>query len=799
MLENYNGNGNGNGHAVVNGMLHQQHETEKGFDLRKLLDKVISNWFWFLLCVIAGIGLSWLYLRYATPDYKVNAKILIQDDQKGGDSPEKAVLDQLQIFNSKSNVDNEMEILKSRSLMEKTVKDLQLNVSYWLEGRLKTAEQFSKLPFTVQWTNLKDSLPDAQYIIKPLSESKVHISAEGVIDKDISWNEPVKLPEGVMKVIRQQNNNLIAENYIVRVVALDKAVGLYRSKLQVSIPNKQVSTIDLTLTSTIPEKGELILQELINAYMQLSVDSKNRIADSTIAFVDNRLSLVSRELTDVEKGIQNFKQDNQLADLSEQAKLLIASTGDFSRQLTEQQVKLSVVESLEKYINDDTNNKRIVPSSLVLEDPNFVSIIGKYNSLELERERLLMSSTPSNPVVKNIDDQLVSLRGDLKSNLSSFKTGIQTSIGQLQQRSGAIDRKIQQVPAKERVFLDYSRQQAVKQELYLFLLKKREESAISKSSNLAGVRIIDQAKSDALPYMPKRALIYLVGMILGVIFPSIGLYLRDVLSRRVINKLDITGNTPVPVLAEIGHTDDKTMVIISKDAVNPVAEQFRALRTNLQFVLKNEKEKVILLTSSMSGEGKSFVATNLAAVLSLSGKKVLLMEMDLRKPKVSEKLGLSNRSGFSTYSIGKTSLDELIRPSGINDNCWIITSGPIPPNPAELLLTDKTKDLFSTLRARFDYIVIDAPPVGLVTDAQLLGYFADATLFLVRQGYTFKQQLQISKDLYTSRKMPNMNIIVNDVTTGKGYGYSYGYGYGYGYNTAPRKGISDRIKVMFGK
>lgn len=799
MLENYNGNGNGNGHAVVNGMLHQQHEPEKGFDLRKLLDKVISHWFWFLLCIIAGIGLSWLYLRYATPDYKINAKILIQDDQKGGDSPEKAVLDQLQVFNSKSNVDNEMEILKSRSLMEKTVKDLQLNVSYWLEGRLKTAEQFSKLPFTVQWTDLKDSLPDAQYVIKPLSESKVHISAVGVIDKDISWNEPVKLPEGVMKVVRQHNNNLIPENYIVRVVALDKAVGLYRSKLQVSIPNKQVSTIDLTLNSTIPEKGELILQELINAYMQLSVDSKNRIADSTITFVDKRLFLVSRELTDVEKGIQNFKQENQLADLSEQAKLLIASTGDFSRQLTEQQVKLSVVESLEKYINDDTNNKRIVPSSLVLEDPNFVSIIGKYNSLELERERLLMSNTPSNPVVKNIDDQLVSLRGDLKSNLSSFKTGIQTSIDQLQQRSGAIDRKIQQVPAKERVFLDYSRQQAVKQELYLFLLKKREESAISKSSNLAGVRIIDQAKSDALPYMPKRALIYLVGMILGVIFPSIGLYLRDVLSRRVVNKLDITGNTPVPVLAEVGHTDDKTMVIISKDSVNPVAEQFRALRTNLQFVLKNEKEKVILLTSSMSGEGKTFVATNLAAVLSLSGKKVLLMEMDLRKPKVSEKLGLSNRTGFSTYSIGKTSLDELIKPSGINDNCWIVTSGPIPPNPAELLLTDKTKDLFSVLRARFDYIVIDAPPVGLVTDAQLLGYFADTTLFLVRQGYTFKQQLQISKDLYTSRKMPNMNIIVNDVTTGKGYGYSYGYGYGYGYNTPPRKGLSQRIKVMFGR
>lgn len=797
MPENFNGNGQT---AVnVNGVLHQHNEPDKVFDLRKLLDKVISYWYWFFLCVVACIALSWLYLRYATPDYKVNAKILIQDDQKGGDSPEKDMLEQLQMFNSKSNVDNEMEIIKSRSLMEKTVKDLQLNVSYWLEGRLKTAEQFRKLPFAVQWSHLSDSLPDAEYVVQPLSESKVHISAEGVVNKDISWNDTLHLPEGIMKVIRQSGNPLAKENYVVRVVSVDKAVTVYRNKLAVNIPNKQVSTIDLTMTSTIPEKGELILNELINAYMQVSVDAKNRIADSTIAFVDNRLALVSRELTGVEKDIQTFKQNNQLADLGEQAKLLIASTGDFSRQLTEQQVKLSVIESLEKYINDEANNKRIVPSSLVLEDPNFVSIIGKYNGLELERERLLMSNTASNPVVKNIDEQLISLRGDLKSNLSSFKTGIETSIAQLQQRSGAIDRKIQQVPAKERVFLDYSRQQAVKQELYLFLLKKREESAISKSSNLAGARIIDLAKSEAFPYMPKRALIYLLGLMLGIIFPAIGLYLRDILSRRVINKLDITENTPAPILAEVGHTDEKTAVIISKDTVSPVAEQFRALRTNLQFVLRGANEKVILLTSSMSGEGKTFIATNLAAVLSLSGKKVLLMEMDLRKPKISEKLGIDNRTGFSTWSIGKTPLNELIRPSGINENCWIITSGPIPPNPAELLLTDTTKELFATLRSRFDYIVIDAPPVGLVTDAQLLGHFADATLYLVRQGYTFKQQLQISKELYTFRKMPKMNIVVNDVKAGQGYGYSYTYGYGYGYNNNAPKGLSGRIKVMFGR
>ena len=787
-------------YPLMNGELAGAEQEQQTISLRTLVDNFIANWYWFAIFVIMGIAAAWLFLRYATPTYNINAKILVQDEQKGGDIPGEEVLQQLQIFTNKSNVDNEVEILQSRSLMEMVVRNLQLNISYWQEGRVKTGELFRRVPFMAHWLNVRDSLEEVRYLVTPLSEQRFRFGNEKMPDTERNWGDTIHLAQGIIQIDRRTYFPLVKEPYIVKLVSIDAAVANYQQKLTVSIPNKQVSTIDLQLATAIPEKGETILNELINAYLRTSVEVKNRIADSTIAFVDNRLALVSRELTGVEKNIQQFKQANQLADLTEQAKLLIAGTGDFSKLLTEQEVKLSVVNTLEQYMNDEGNNKRMVPSTLVVQDPTFIALVQKYNNFQVERERLLISNTPSNPMVQNIDLQLRNLRTDLQSNLASFKSGLQAGIAELKGRSGQLDQKIQEVPAKERVFLDYSRQQAIKQELYLFLLKKREESAISKSSNMAVARIIDAAKSESFPAMPKRMLTYLVCFVLGIILPAVFLYLKDLLNRRIRRKQDITAGTPVPILSEVGHTKDHDDVVVGKDTVTPIAEQFRAMRTNLQFLLSGAQERVILLTSSMSGEGKSFVAMNLAATLALSGKKVVLMELDLRKPKISEKLKLNNKQGFSTYVIGKTSYAQLVQPSGIHENCWVIPSGPVPPNPAELLLLDTTKQLFADLRKEFDYIVIDTAPVGLVTDAQLLGYLADVTLYLVRQGYTFKQQLLLSKELYLQGKLPRMNLVVNDVRAGSGYGYGYGYQYGYNYgyaNEHTNRSFARKMRLTF--
>ncbi|WP_291909313.1 polysaccharide biosynthesis tyrosine autokinase [Chitinophaga sp. CB10] len=777
---------NGNGHAS---------QPEASFDLRKLLDRLARSWYWFLLSVILTCALGFIYLRYASPGYKINAKILVEDQAKGTDIPGAEILQQMEMFNNKSSVDNELEIITSRSLMEKVVKDLHLNVRYLIEGRLKKTELFGNVPFTMNWLSLKDSVAVANYTLKPLGKDSFLLSTPQW-SRHAAWGDTMQVTSGLVRVDRNAAFALDHNEYTVEVSPVDKTVADYQRQLEAGIPNKQVSTIDLSLSSSIPKKGELVLNRLIDAYMRASVDDKNRIADSTIAFIDTRLGIVTGELSGVEKNIQRFKEANQLADISEQAKQLVAGSGDSRKQLIDQQVKLNVVQSLENYVKDEKNNKRVVPAAIVVQDPTFISIVEKYNTLQLERERLLLANTENNPMIRNIDGQLAGLRGDLLSNLSTFRKGLELSLSALQQDAGMINSQIKKVPGTERVYLDYSRQQAIKQELYLYLLKKREESAISKSSNLAIAKVIDPAKSDPKPFKPKGLFIYLIAFIFGMGLPAGLFYLGDLLNRRIRSREEVQSLTPVPVLAEIGHNTEEELVVVRKDVRTPLVEQFRALRTNLQFIMANPQEKVILLTSSMSGEGKSFVATNLAAVIALSGKRVLLMEMDLRKPKISENLGLSNHTGFSTYAIGKSALDSVLKPSGIHENCWLMSSGPIPPNPAELLLMENTGLLFAELRKMFDYIIVDTAPVGLVTDAQLLGRFADASLYLMRQGYTFKEQVKLTRDL--QQKMPRLNIILNDVKQGTSYGYGYGYGYGY-MEEADNKPVMKKLKKVFSK
>ncbi len=783
-----------NGRYPLNG--NAATEPEATLDLRKLLDRLGRSWYWFVFSILLTGTLGWIYLRYATPGYKINAKILVEDKQKGADIPGADILQQMEMFTSKSSVDNELEIISSRSLMEKVVRDQHLYIRYLVEGRLKKTEIYGNTPFTMNWLSLKDSLAVANYVLEPMGKDSFQLSIDKW-SKKAAWGDTIQSLAGLLRMDRDTAYPLDHKEYTLEVSPVDKTVADYLRQLDAAIPNKQVSTIDMTMSADIPRKGEMVLNKLIDAYLRASVEDKNRIADSTIAFIDNRLTIVTAELSGVEKNIQRFKEANQLADLGEQAKLLVAGTGDSRKQLIDQQVKLNVVESLEQYVKDEKNNKRVVPAAIVVQDPTFVSLVEKYNTLQLERERLLLANTEGHPAIHNIDVQLAGLRSDLLSNLSTFKKGIQLSLEAMQANAGNLDKQIQKVPSTERVFLDYSRQQAIKQELYLYLLKKREESAISKSSNLAIARIIDPAKSDPKPFKPKGLFIYLIAFVFGMGLPAGIFYLADLLNRRIRSREEVQSLTPVPVLAEIGHNTEEELVVVKKDVRTPLVEQFRALRTNLQFIMTNPQEKVILLTSSMSGEGKSFVATNLAAVIALSGKRVLLMEMDLRKPKISENLGLSNHTGFSTYAIGKSAMDAVIKPSGIHENCWLISSGPIPPNPAELLLMENTGLLFAELRKMFDYIIVDTAPVGLVTDAQLLARFADASLYLMRQGYTFREQAKLTKDLMTNQKMPRLNIILNDVKQGTSYGY--GYGYGYGYMEEENKPMIRKIKKVFSK
>lgn len=764
----------------------EMEEEEKGIDVRKIMNKAISLWPWMVLCALVAGIVAFLYLYFATPNYKINAKILIKDEDKKAGMSDVSMLQNIGLLSGASSVDNELEIIESYTLMYKVVNELQLNVSCYTRESLKTVELYGKnAPFIADFLTFNDSLlrqGTAQYEIKVKDDKHISLN-DKELDKvyHLALGDTFVVSAGKAVILANPHYHGKRESsYLLKVSDPSMVARKYMDLMEASIPNKQVSTINLTLTQSIPAKGEAVVNTLIREYMQANVDDNNRIADSTMSFIDARLLVVGDQLTDIEKQIQNFKQKNELADLSEQAKVLIANTGEYAKQQAEQEVQLSVIESLEKYLLENTTNPRVVPASLLVQDPTLTAVTNQYNSLLMQRSRLLLATTESNPMVQNLDQQLKDIRADMLHGIASVRRSAEVALRSVRGNAGQLEAKIRQVPAKERVFLDYSRQQAIRQELYLFLLQKREETAISRSSTIANARIIDTAKADDYPFQPKKKLIMGLAVLLGVILPFGFVYVKDMLNTKLSSKHDIELDTHIPILGEIGHNEGIDFVVVTKNSRSIVSEQFRAMRTNLQFLLTHKDDKVIMITSSMSGEGKSFIATNLATVLALTNKKVVLLELDLRKPKITKSLGLNYTKGFSQYAIGQASIEEIIQPSRVHENLFLIPSGPIPPNPTELLLHERTSILFDRLKQDFDYVIVDTTP-NLVTDAQLLSHYAHATLYIVRLEVTRKEQLKLPNALYRENKMPRLSLVVNDIKHKKYGGGYYGYGYGYGY------------------
>lgn len=774
----------------------------KSADYMQFLAKIVANWHWFLISGLVGILIAFFYVNYKTPIYKVSARVLINDENKGGGmSGQGDLLDIGSLLGGKSSVDNEVEVLKTRYLMEKVVNDLNATVRYYEKTGFKNREVY-KSPFSVRLISTDDSLTTTSFDIKSQKNGEFLIS-----------NSDVKMPGkfgvpliirgiGILQIDKEENVNSTIDDYSFVITSFDGQVAAFLDNLNVSVANKLVSIVDLSFNYPIPKRGEDILNALIKNYRQENINDKNVIADSTISFIEERLVYVSRELGGIETEIKNFKQSRGLADISEQSKLLVNSSSDYVKQLADTEMQLNILTSLEEYLKDEGKNKRVFPSGILPQDMVFSGLIERYNTLLLERDRQSLSSTDSNPYVQNLDQQISNLRKDMLSNLINTRRSLLISRSELQKRGNRFVGEIKEVPATEKIYLDLARQQQIKQELYVFLLQKREETAISKTSNISNSKVIDPPKSEPMPFSPNKMLFLMIGAILGLAFPFSVLYLQDLLNTRVVTKEDVTTMTNIPIIAEISNSKSIDSVVIRSDSRTAIAEQFRALRTNLQFFMNGKDEKVILLTSSMSGEGKSFVSLNLANVLAISGKKVVVMEMDLRKPNLSNKLDIDNSFGFTNYIISPDiKPSDITVPSKIHDNLFLISSGPIPPNPAETILNGKMDLLIDSLKENFDFVIIDAPPIGIVTDAQLLSKYANLTLYLLRQRYTFKSQLNIANDIYVNSKMNKIALLINDVKESSSYGYGYGYGYGYmdGYTEEtrnPKKSWLRRISFL---
>jgi capsular exopolysaccharide synthesis family protein len=787
-------------------------QEEDGLPIKEWAGIFLDNWKWFLLSVVLCTLIALAYLRLITPTYSVNATMLVEDSQKGGATEmfgqSSAVLSDFgDIFNVKSSVDNESQILQTRNLMRKVVKDMQLYITYYDKNSIKDIELYKNNPFKLELERSPDSLTAAQLYLNDITRlgatiKETAIRSENKFDTTytVKWGVPFKTTTGA--AVLQQTDvpfKKDAQEFSVVITTVKAATAALLKMLTVSIPNKQVTTINLDLNIDLPDKGEDILNAIIKNYLQGNIEQKNAYADSAIDFINGRLVVVDKELSDIEKGVEVFKKENHIADITAQSQAVITNSADYIKDLNQTEVQEQVTNSMLNYVQDTKNNKRPVPSLLINPDPTFLVLLEKYNSLLVQRDRLVLGSTEENPLLQNLDEQIDNLRKDLVTNLQNQLAGIRIAKQKLQEQNNSINNYISSVPEKERSFLDLSRQQDIKQALFVYLLQKKEEIAVSKASNVSSARMIDDPSSSG-PNSENTIAIMFGALVAGLLLPFGIVKLRHLLNNKVDDIQNLKKVTATPILGEISHSADNIDLIYAVKSRSVVSEQFRSLRTNLQFTVKEKECPVILITSSMSSEGKSFISANLGLSVASLNKRILLMELDLRKPTLATKLSVTNPIGFSNYIISsKYTLSDIVINSAVDKNIDLITSGPLPPNPAELLSDSKLPELLQKLRPHYDMIIIDAPPIGTVSDAQLIAPLADTVLYVVREGYTLKNQLHIINDL-RSKNISHLYIVINDIklkTSHKyGYGHKYRYGYGYGYtNTNKRsKGLLNPFK-----
>ncbi len=761
-------------------------------NLRAMVTRYLRNWYWFVICLAGMLVGAYFYIQYQAPVYKSQASLLIKDEKKGFDVD--GGLKELELFTPKKVVENEIEILKTYALIGKVVDQLGLDVVYYQDTPFGKREIYAKSPIRLiveqsQPALYEDyvqiSFPDAQHV--------------QIGDSQYPINSSVQTPYGRLRVFTKQKVSTPLEPVFVKVLSKVQVTNdLLKKQIKAEAVNKAASVILLTVETPIADKGEAILKSMIELYTADAITDKNRAAANTLSFIEERLKLISGELADVERGVESFKAAQGITDLSMQAQGFLTTVQENDAQLNQVNIQLKSLGDLETYLTKQPGNRGGTPATLGLSDPTLLGLIEKVNTLEAEREQLVSTTSEEHPAVQTLDTQIKTVKTGIGENVATMKTMLTNARKQYVSTNNRMEGFIRTIPSKERALLDITRQQSIKNNLYTYLLQKREETALSYASTISDSRTIDPARSNAVPTKPNKQTAYLLFGLIGLLLPISAMSARDALNNRVMRRADVEETTHVPILGEVVKKTQPGSLVVVPRSQSIIAEQIRTLRTNLQYLRDSrEGSQVLLFTSSISGEGKSFISLNLGASLALVGKKTVILEMDLRKPRLRHALNFANElnaMGLSNYLIGEATVDEILQPIPGYDHYAIITSGPIPHNPSELLSGSHLEELIGELRTRFDYVIIDAPPVGLVTDAQLIAPFSDATLFMVRHDVTPKNHLKMIEMLYQEKRFNKLNVILNAVGSDDSQYYSYGYkGNGYNYGYGPQKGMLSRF------
>ena len=784
------------------GQEQETQERQSAFDFAVLYRTIILNWYWFILSLVICGGLGAIYLRYATPKYQSTAKLLIKDDDsnsKRGQSLQN--MTNLGIISNSAGIDNEMEILTSHSIAEDAIRDLKLYVDYSTKGRIKDIILYRDQPLNVdidrahleklnQPVDLTITRNGTTYIVSgtysiPTDENE----SEGPFSlnrKFTSLPATIATRAGIITISSNNGHSLHdGQTLKVEVLSPKMASNKYVGELQVAQTSKTTSIAQLQLTDEVPQRSLDYLKQLAIVYNRQANEDKNIVALRTEKFINSRLQKINAELGKTEGQLQNYKQQNGMVELKLNAGNAVTNQNESELKLADIQTQIELFSTIAQEVESSSRNlSQVIPSNVGLDDQSSTSLINKYNELVLERNRLLRSASENSPVVEPLTAQIRELNGNIRRAISTARQNLQIQRDALAAQVSKFNEQVAETPQQERMLTQIGRQQEVKSGLYLMLLQKREENSISLAATADKGKLIDDPQLVG-KISPKSAIIMLIALLLGLAIPALVIFLLQLFRYKIEGHEDVARLTKLPIIADVAIASNtakgKADIVVHENQNNQMEEIFRSLRTNLQFML-HEGQKVVLFTSSTSGEGKTFTAANLSVSFGLLGKKVILVGLDIRRPRLAELFGINDhRHGITNLLVkdAPTAADvqEQILPSGVNKNLDLLMAGPIPPNPAELIARSSLEAIIKALKDKYDYIMIDTAPVGLVTDTLQIARVADASIYMCRADYTPKSNFELINALANEKKLPNMAMVLNGIDMSKKkYGYYYGYG-----------------------
>ena len=790
----------------------QQEEIDGSLNIQDLLYLCLSKWKWFVLSVVVCLGAGYFYLLKTPSVYTRSAELLIKREYRGRSiTSDIEGFDNFGLFRSATNINNELVALKSPAVMTEVVKRLRLDMNYYAPGRFHDNLLYGmNLPFKANIEGLSENM-SAEFIVNINRDGKMVLSGfklkgeelKGAAQVTGKFPGSVKTPVGNI-TFEKMPGYVPGDDYTVRVVrsGLYGTVGACSSRLSVALNDEESTVLTLKYSDVSPARAEDILNSVIAVYNENWVQDKNQIAVSTSLFINDRLAVIESELGNVDENISSFKSENLVPDVKTASSLYLSQSTQTSSQILDLNTQLSMARYIRNYLAATANRNQLLPANSGLESSGIEAQISEYNTLQLQRNNLVANSSEENPLVMDLDHSLSTIRGAIISSIENLEVTLNTRIRDLQRSERQTTSRIAANPNQAKYLLSVERQQKVKEALYLFLLQKREENELSQAFTAYNSRVITPPSGSSIPTSPVRRNILLAALVLGLCIPGGIIFLLETMNTKIRGRKDLerltlpfAGEIPLygekkkkGVFAKKDKKENKAVVVKDgkRDLVN---EAFRVLRTNVEFMAGDEKgSKVIILTSYNPGSGKTFLTMNLAASLAIKGKKVLVIDGDLRHGSSSAYIG-SPSKGLSNYlAEGIQDANEVILPFPGYDNMFVLPVGIIPPNPTELLEKDRLVMLMEKLRKEFDYILVDCPPVELVADTQIIESMADRTIFVVRAGLLERSMLNDLENLYKNKKFKNMALVLNGTEVSSGYGkyghgyrYAYHYGYGYGY------------------